>query len=219
LDPIGINYGNGIFRVPDLFLNATEYYEYQIVKPSYISETDNLISVDLQPWDDTGGWLTVNNQGVLQGTADFGNEHREQRYKLTLNYESGSSVETNFNVFTNSYVETNEWGHDYNYNLNYDYNPSQVYANQNLSVNISNPDDVKLEFRMDNAYQTYESFKILDQSGADISNSLDFSEASNNIFKIVHSFMDGSTSGEEVIAVTGYTWVYKEGGDSTRSSN
>ncbi|MDA8687832.1 calcium-binding protein, partial [bacterium] len=190
-----------------------ENYEYQIIRPSNISETDNLISVVLEPRDDySGDWLTVTNQGVLQGTADFGNEHRSQRYKLTLNYESGSSVETNFNVFTNSYVETNEWGHDYNYNLNYYYNPSQVYANQNLSVNISNPDYVKLEFRMDNAYQNYESFKILDQSGADISNSLDFSEASNNIFKIVHSFMDGNTSGEEVIAVSGYTWVYKEGG-------
>ena len=136
MDPIGINDDKGIFRVPDLFLNASETYEYQIIRPSYISETDNLVSVDLQPRDDAGGWLTVNNQGVLQGTADFGNEHREQRYDLTLNYESGSSVETNFNVFTNSYVETNEWGHDYNYNLNYYYNPYQVYASQNLSVNI-----------------------------------------------------------------------------------
>ena len=184
MDPIGINDGKGIFRIPDLFLNATEYYEYQIIRPSHISDTDNLISVVLEPRDIySGEWLTVTDQGLLQGTADFGNEYREQRYKLTLNYEVGGTVEDYFNVFTNSYVETNEWGHDHNYNLAYWYEPLEVYASHNLSVNVSNPDDVRLEFRMDDAY-LYSPIKILDQLDADITNSLDFTEASNNIFKI-----------------------------------
>ena len=210
MDTIGINAYKGNFRVPDLFLNATEYYEYQIIRPSHISDTDNLISVVLEPRDIySGDWLTFTDQGLLQGTADFGNEHREQNYKLTLNYEVGGTVEDYFKVFTNSYVETNEWGHDYNYNLVYLYEPLEVYASQNLSVNVSNPDDVRLEFRMDDAY-FYSPFKILDQLGADITNSLDFTETSNNIFKIVHLFMDESTSGEEVMTVTGHEW--KEGG-------
>ena len=65
------------FLFPDLFLNAGETYEYQIVdRPSYVPAEANLVSASIIPnvwWDNPGDpWLTITNDGLLTGTADFG---------------------------------------------------------------------------------------------------------------------------------------------------
>ena len=203
---------NGLFKVHDLFLNAGETYSYQILDmPHYVGEGDTLVSASLQShrwWDNPGEeWLTVTNDGLLEGTADFGYKDYDQGYNLILNYESGAYVNDYFQVYVNSYIETNTWSHDQNYNLKYDYDPLNVYEAKNLSLNLSDPNETRLELRLDNAYH-YNPFQIIDQSGANITGSLDF--VSGNLFKIQHSYIDGNTEGLDLVPVLGYD--LREGG-------
>ncbi|MDA9973256.1 hypothetical protein N9E51_00190 [Alphaproteobacteria bacterium] len=212
IKPLEIYNYDGLFKVHDLFLNVGETYSYQIVdRPSYVSENDTLVSVSLEPsiwWSDPGEqWLTVTNNGLLQGTADFGYKDNSQGYNLILNYESGHQVNDYFQVYVNSYIETNKWSHDQNYNIRYDYEPLNVYDTQSLSLNLSDPNEPRLELRLDNAFN-YNPFKIIDQSGVDISDTLDF--ASGNLFKINHSFMNAGVEGGDEVQVSGYEW--RDGG-------
>ena len=203
---------NGLFKVHDLFLNAGETYSYQILdRPHYVGEGDTLVSASLQShrwWDNPGEeWLTVTNDGLLEGTADFGYKDHDQAYNLILNYESGHYVNDYFQVYVNSYIETNTWSHDQNYNLRYDYDPLNVYEVQNLSLNLSDPGETRLELRLDGAFN-YNPFEIIDQSGANITGSLDFT--SGNLFKIHHTYMNGGVEGGEEVQVIGYD--FREGG-------
>ena len=212
IKPLEIYNYNGLFKVHDLFLNAGETYSYQIVdRPSYVAENDTLVSASLEPhiwWSNPEQqWLTVTNDGLLQGTADFGYKDNSQGYNLILNYDLGGQVNEFFEVYVNSYVETNTWSHDQNYNLRYDYEPLNVYGAQNLSLNLSDPSEPKLELRLFDAFN-YNPFYIIDQSGADITGSLDF--ASGNLFKIHHTFINGEVEGGDEVQVIGHEW--RDGG-------
>ena len=52
-------------------------------------------------------WLTITNDGLLTGTADFGYKEYSQGYNIILNYDSGHTSNNFFEVYVNSFVEDN----------------------------------------------------------------------------------------------------------------
>ena len=68
-----------------------------------------------------------------------------------------------FEVFVNSYEEINQWSHEQNYNLAFNHDPFSIYGSHNLSLNVSDPTDYRLELRMDDSH-FFSSFKIIDFS-------------------------------------------------------
>ena len=119
----------------DIFLNEGEFFSYQIPTPSNLDSSYELVSANLTSnvwWDNPDPqWLSVTNDGLLQGTAAFGYEERDQGYNILLEYSSPSNtinINEFFQVFVNSYVEANHWSKDFAYHLNYDFDNRDVFA-------------------------------------------------------------------------------------------
>ncbi len=191
------------FSISDFFLNEGDFFSYQVPRPSFLDATYVLTSATLNDniwWENPDAqWLTVTPGGLLQGTAEFGHEDREQGYNILLDYTSSEtyntvSINEYFQVFVNSYVKENDWGKDFNYNLNYGLDARDVFAKPIIEINKRDN-----EYNLDLVSPNNKPFDLVDSNGAPITDP-------SSLFQIHHLFLDNGVLGEDNVVINGYQW-------------
>jgi len=194
---------NSQYSFSDFFLSYGQTFSYQIPDPLHLGDEYTLISAQLQPnvwWENPAPqWLSVTNDGLLQGVVNFGFQEYSQGYSIDLEYSNGTNTETIsdfFEVFVNPYVEENDWSKDFNYNLNYAYDPRDIFAASVLDVNLLNINGID-EYRFELKAPDNRPFDLVDADGNLITDL-------NSVFQIHHGFYDNEILGEDIVNISGY---------------
>ena len=142
-----IKFDSGHYNLPSLFVNDGESVSYQIVVPESMLNEGNFIST-LTPafwWDQSAStsWLSVTNDGLLQGTPNFvfddnSEAHLRQPYNIEVKFDSGAILTDYFEVFVNAHLG-DHWAREDGYLLQYDYNANEHEYQASDPVFIKTP--------------------------------------------------------------------------------